>query len=301
MTPMSESGAPGMEPALETQIAALLEQLGGRTSLAAQRLASSAHVLRVSVGDEYRGMAPSMGLASLAIRSDAELPAASLAKLPIAVELLRRADLAQLDLRERCDTSGEPRAGGGGALDYLDPSVRLTVADLCFLMLALSDNTAANYLLRLVGIGEVNHTVERLGLRHTRLARRFMDMAARAAGRENVTSAADMVSLLALLRGGALPGAGRLREMLATQQRADDLAAWLPAEALFAHKTGSLDDAFHDAGILTGPGGVCVFCVMTVEQADVAAARIAVGRILRMLWRAWCASDTSDTSDTGNT
>ena len=295
MTPMPEHSAPGAARTLEAQIAALLESLGGRTSFAARRLATPRRAPQPSVNNTPGSAESPASISSLAIRAGDELPAASLAKLPIAVEMLRRADLGQLDLDERCDTSGEPRAGGGGALDYLDPSDRLTIADLCFLMLALSDNTAANYLLRLVGMGEVNHTLERLSLSHTRLARRFMDVAARTAHRENVTSAADMMSLLALLRGGALPGATRLREMLSTQQRADDLAAWLPAEAHFAHKTGSLDDAFHDTGILTGPGGACVFCVMTAEQDDVAAARVTVGHILRALWQRWCASDTTDT------
>ena len=288
MTPMPDHNLDA-HSALAERIAALLEPLGGRTAVAARRVAPPARMPSAAPEGERQSSDSPASIPLLAIRADDELTAASLAKLPIAVELFRRADLGQFDLSERCDTSGEPRAGGGGALDYLDPSVQLSLNDLCFLMLALSDNTAANFLLGLVGMGEVNHTLERLGLKHTRLARRFMDMAARAAHRDNVTSASDMVTLLALLRGGALPGAVRLREMLATQQRADDLVAWLPATASLAHKTGALDDAFHDAGILSGPAGVCVFCMMTADQADVAAARIAVGRVLRALWKDWCA------------
>lgn len=288
MTPMPDRNQEA-HSALAERIAVLLDPLGGRTAVAAHRVGPSVRVPRAATAGEDRSGDQAASMSALDIRGDDELPAASLAKLPIAVELFRRADLGQFDLSERCDTSGEPRAGGGGALDYLDPSVQLPLSDLCFLMLALSDNTAANFLLGLVGMGEVNHTLERLNLTHTRLARRFMDMAARAAHRDNLASASDMVALLALLRGSALPGAARLREMLATQQRAEDLAAWLPVTASLAHKTGALDDAFHDAGILSGPGGACVFCVMTADQADVAAARIAVGRVLRALWDDWCA------------
>lgn len=279
MTPMPEHESSRADSALTDRIAALMKLLGGKTAVAAHRVALP-----------QRGPREAMSKAdTLDIRADQEMPAASLAKLPLAIELFRRADLGQFELSERCDTSSEPRAGGGGALDYLDPSVQLTVNDLCFLMLALSDNTAANYLLSLVGMGEVNHTVERLNLSHTRLGRRFMDMAARAPRRDNITCASDMVALLALLRGGAIPGAARLREILSTQQLGEDLAAWLPASAGLAHKTGSLDDAFHDAGILSGPAGSCVYCVMTAEQSDVAAARIAAGRVLRVLWDEWCA------------
>ena len=230
----------------------------------------------------------------VALHADTAFPAASLAKLCIAVELFRRADLGQFELNERFDTTDEPRVGGGGILDYLDPATLLTLNELSFLMLAVSDNTAANFLLDLVGMGEVNETMSRLNLTKTKLARHFMDFAARASYRDNVTSADDMASLLMLAYGNALPGARRLRELLARQQVADDLRAWLPETAQLGHKTGALDDTgagdgvFHDVGILSGPSGSCVFAVLTAEQHDLPAARNAVGLILRTLWDSWC-------------
>lgn len=247
----------------------LLRPLAGRTALAAQRF----------MGDK----------ASVRRRSDDTFPAASLIKIPIAIELMRRVDLGHFALDEHFDTSGEPRAGGGGVLDYLNPAVSLTLADLCTLMLIVSDNTASNFLLGLLGIGEINETMARLNLAKTRLARRFMDMAARASGRDNVTTAGEMLTLLTLLRGGAMPGARRIAEMLAAQQSFEELANWLPADAQLAHKDGSLADTFSDVGLLTGPGGACAYAVLTTDQDDIPAARMAVCRAIRMLWDAWCA------------
>ncbi|MFI5273777.1 MAG: serine hydrolase [Ktedonobacterales bacterium] len=287
--------------ALGGSIAAMLGALGGRYALEARRLAPATRTARplpmAGAGssddddddhDAQARVAPAQGDA-LAVAAEAEFPAASLAKLPIAVELMRRVSLGQLNLDERLDASAQPRAGGGGVLDSLDLATRLSVSELCTLALAASDNTAANLLLDLVGMGEVNHTMERLGLPHTRLARRFMDLEARLARRDNVTSAGDMVALLALLYGNALPGARRLRAMLAAQLRADDLRAWLPETARLEHKTGELEDIFHDAGLLTGPSSTVAFCVLTAGQGDLPAARFAVGRMLRALWDAWCA------------
>lgn len=280
------------QTSLATHVAIILDPLGGRTAFAARRIPVATHgALRVrSSASEpmVDSSEPGGDATSVAIRSDDVFPAASLAKLPIALELMRRADMGQFDLNERLDTSGEPRVGGGGVLDYLDPTTSLTLNDLCFLMIGVSDNTAANFLLDLVGMGEVNETLHRLNLSHTRLARRFMDFAARAAQRENVTAAADMTSLLTLLWGNALPGTARLRDVLAAQQLDEDLKALLPETSRLAHKTGSLDGIFHDAGILTGPTGACVYCVLTAEQDDVPAARGAIARILRDLWDAWC-------------
>src|SRR5262249_37947187 len=205
-------------------------------------------------------------------------------KLPIAVELLRRADLGQFDRDERFDTSDEPRVGGGGVLDYLNPGVRLTLDDLCTLMLIASDNTAANVLLDLVGMGEINESLSRMQLPHTKLARHFMDVEARAARRDNLTSARDMLTLLSLIHQNMLPGAGWLRATLGAQQHFVELAeGWLPPSARLAHKDGLLPDAAHDAGLLSGPSATCAYCVLTAEQSNIPAARYAIGRVVRLL------------------
>lgn len=266
---------------LTATLSALLEPLGGRTALAAQRFGPLP-------GRAASAASSADPATSVSIRADEVFAAASLAKLPIAIELLRRVDMGQFDLRERIDTAGAPRVGGAGVLDVLDPMTQFTLGDLCALMLVVSDNTASNVILDLIGMGEVNETMQRVNLKHTKLARRFMDQAAWASGRENTTTAADMLTLLSLIRGGALPGGRRLREMLQAQQSFSELTeGWLPASATLAHKDGTLDGLVHDAGILSGPGGVAMYCVLTQEQQDVPAARAAIGRIVRRLWDDW--------------
>lgn len=254
--------------ALAQTLEGVLQPLGGRTALAAQRFN----------GDK----------AAVRLRADEVFTAASLAKIPIAIELMRRIDLSHFTATERFDTADEPRVGGGGVLDYLDPTTSLTLDELCALMLIVSDNTAANYLLNLLGTGEINETMSRLNLAHTRLARRFGDMEARAAHRDNVTTASEMLTLLSLIRGGALPGGRHVGAMLAAQQCFEELADWLPSDAQLGHKSGSLDDTFSDAGLLSGPGGACAYAILTTDQTDIPAARIAVCRAVRTLWDAWC-------------
>ncbi|HEY7339241.1 MAG TPA: serine hydrolase [Ktedonobacterales bacterium] len=255
--------------ALSQELDAMLQTLGGRTAVAAQCFTGEKAAIR--------------------LRADEVFPAASLAKLPIAIELMRRIDLGQFARDERLGTSDEPRAGGGGVLDYLDSATSLTLDDLCTLMLIVSDNTAANFLLGLLGMGEINETMSRLKLTHTHLARRFMDMEARAAHRDNVTTASEMLTLLTLIRGGALPGGKHIAAMLAEQQLFDELKDWLPSIAHLAHKSGSLDDTFADAGLLSGPGGACAYAILTTDQDNIPVARAAICRAVRTLWDAWCA------------
>ena len=269
---------------LTARVGALLDQLGGHSAVAARWLP------RPPAGAQAHGQQAQL---EVAVRADEPFASASVIKLAIAVELARRVDLGAFDFAERIDISGEPRVGGGGVLSFLDPGWQPTLADLCSLMLAVSDNTAANVLLELLGMGEVNFSMERLGLVHTRLARRFMDFEARAAGRDNVTSASDMVRLLSLLAGGALPLAGRIRAMMANDARAEAVTFALPADAILIHKTGTMDDTLHDAGILSGPGGTCIYCVLTTAQQDLSSTVSVIARTLRLFWDGWCAPDTA--------
>jgi beta-lactamase class A len=279
---------------LSEDVAAILEPLGGRTAVAARLfLPKIAPDGRHSDGD-HEAAPQTEADPQFTLNADETFPAAGLAKLPIAVEFLRRVDLGQFDLAERWDTSTEHRAGGSGVLDFLDPPTQLTLGELCALMLIVSDDTAANALLDLVGMGEVNESLSRMKLDHTKLARRFMDFEARAARRDNVTSAGDMLALLSLAQQNMLPGARWLRETLGAQQRFVELGVgWLPPEAKLAHKDGLLSGVAHDAGLLGGQRGTCAYCVLTSEQDELPAARAAIGRVVRLLWTAWLDDTTA--------
>ena len=275
-------------------IAAILEPLAGRAACAARLFLPMTAPNGRHSDDDHEAAPQAEADPQFTVNGDETFPAAGLAMLPVAVEFLRRVDLRQFDLAERWDTSSEPSAGGSGVLDILDPSTRLTLGELCALMLIVSDDTAANVLLDLVGMGEVNESLSRMKLDHTKLARRFMDFEARAARRDNVTSANDMLALLSLAQQNMLPGARWLRETLGAQQRFGELGnGWLPPSARVAHKDGLLPDAVHDAGFVSGPRGICAYCVLTTEQHDLPTARSAIGRVVRLLWSTWLADTTA--------
>jgi beta-lactamase class A len=274
--------------------AAILEPLGGRTAFAARLFLPKTTSNSRHSDDGHEAAPPTVADPQFTLNADETFPAAGLAKLSVAVEFLRRVDLGQFDLAERWDTSTAPRVGGSGVLDFLDPATQLTLGELCTLMLIVSDDTAANVLLDLVGMGEVNESLSRMKLDHTRLARRFMDFEAHAARRDNVTSAGDMLALLSLAQQNMLPGARWLRETLSAQQRFVELGSgWLPPEARLAHKDGLLSDVAHDAGLLNGPHGTCAYCVLTAEQDNLPAARSAIGRVVRLLWNTWLDDTTA--------
>src|SRR5207248_2477011 len=71
----------------------------------------------------------------------------------------------------------------------LTPGVtRLTLRDLATMMVAVSDNSAANVLIDRLGMQNINTMINGLGLAHTHLRRKMMDLQAAKEGRENIST-----------------------------------------------------------------------------------------------------------------
>lgn len=214
---------------------------------------------------------------------EAERPhvAASLIKLPILLTVLVAAEQGEVSLNCQLKVGGE-ETGGAGVVEHFRPGTTLTLADLLFCMIAVSDNAATNRVLDLIGLEPVNAFCREFGLTDTVLRRRMMDAAARAEGRENLTTAADVHRLLReILRPQRLSSsvAAQARTLLAAQQVKLGWALFLPEERL-AHKTGDLEGVFHDAGLLDPEGPVpLVYTFLSSGVPDVGEAAVVAGRV----------------------
>ncbi len=229
----------------------------------------------------------------VSLHADQLFPAASLAKVPILIEVARQVESTALAWETRYSLPASVRASSSGVLAHLSPLLQPTLHDLAHLMITISDNTAANMLLHLVGFDAVNTTMRQLGLSATRLERRFMDFAARQQGRDNWTTAGDMARLFTLLGSQALPGSQTMLEILLRQNDYSLLPGYWGEELPFAHKTGDLPGVTHDAGILFPPltGTLnshvpLVAVVLTAEQADQPFARYLLARVGRLIYQA---------------
>jgi beta-lactamase class A len=220
-------------------------------------------------------------------------PAASLAKIPILVELARK--LAQPDCgyswETRLEVPDSARVASDGVLADLSPDLRPTIQDVAHLMITISDNTASNMLLDLLGLAAINATMRELGLSHTRLERRFIDFDARRAGRDNWTTAADMARLFAHIYHGRVPESKRLISILLRQNDYAILPGYWGEDEPFAHKTGGLPGIMHDAGILfrsrTDQRQALIVAALSAEQADLPLTRLHLARLGRALRHTW--------------
>lgn len=223
----------------------------------------------------------------VALHEERPFRAASTIKLLVLGELFRRAADEGLDLEEPVTLREEALCGGDGILKELIPGRQYTLRELATLMAIVSDNTAANTLIDRLGMEAVNSYGSALGLRQTRLERRMMDSAAVAAGRENRTSAADLLLFFRKLYRQELPGSAAMLEILKKQQVRGRFERYLPEDAVIAHKTGDLDGLEHDAGLFFTPGRDWVLVVLIDGAPDNGEAQECLARIAQAVYEVY--------------
>lgn len=92
---------------------------------------------------------------------------ASVLKLPILVEFERQVAEGRIDPTERARVPASFRVPGGTGISAMLDDVELSWRDLAQIMIAVSDNTAADFLGEKVGLDNVNATMRELGLPRT--------------------------------------------------------------------------------------------------------------------------------------
>jgi beta-lactamase class A len=105
----------------------------------------------------------------ITLRGDDPVVLASVFKVPLLVAFHRQADAGLLDPTEPVTLPPSQRTDGPTGVSAMRDEVRMSLRDLCYLMIAVSDNTAADTVLSRVGQDAVDATVNALGLRRTRV------------------------------------------------------------------------------------------------------------------------------------
>lgn len=222
-----------------------------------------------------------------AINPSANMPAASVIKIPVMVEVFRQMALGKFDLNRNVTLLASDRDWGWGALADARPGTEYKVSNLLSLMITESDNTATNMLIRLVGRQNVNHTMAALGLPNTRLGDYIRSNGDIRALR---TSPADMVALLEAMAHDRLVDPWSSRAMIAIlsgQRHNDLLPEPLPHGLQIAHKTGTLHDTLNDVGIVYLHSEPYVIAVLTTHLPDLDAGAHFIQGVSKMAYDAF--------------
>jgi beta-lactamase class A len=226
-----------------------------------------------------RGLDGVMGLAvkdlmsgeTYFIHGDEIMPQASSIKIAVLADLYLQAQQGKLKLTDEYVVRKEDLVTGSDIMLGLTPGVtRLTLRDLATMMVAVSDNSATNVLIRRVGMENVNAMLDGLGLHATRLRRQMMDLKAAGEGRENVSTPREMMTLLETIYRGKLLNKEMTADfikMLSTHKESS-LLQGLPDDVAAASKPGELEAVRNDSGIILLKDRPYILCVMTTYLKD---------------------------------
>ncbi|CAN5891220.1 hypothetical protein BH23GEM9_BH23GEM9_01850 [soil metagenome] len=277
-------------------VAAAAAGMSGDTARLRSRLDELASGHEGVVGVSVRNL--STGEA-VSLRGGETFPSASLIKVAVLVALLEEVERGRIRLDERSALVSRDRVGGSGILKHMDSGLAPTVEDLAWLMITISDNTATNLVLDKLDVRTVWTKMEALGLPHSKIhSKTFRRETSIALDSSvvyglGVTTPDETVQLFTLLHEGRAVSPAldslAIRMLLANQDEAM-ITRWLPSGTRVAHKSGAVDRARNDCGIMFTPAAPIALCVMSRDNADTSyapdsAAYLLVARIAREVFR----------------
>jgi beta-lactamase class A len=221
---------------------------------------------------------------SLFLNADSSFHAASTVKVPVMIELFRRANSGSFTMDQRLLmvnqfaslVDGSPYSLDVGSDSdstlYKHIGERVRVDSLLRLMITRSSNFATNTLITLVGGEAVTRTMRELGAQRIQVRRGVEDGKAFEKGLNNTTTARDLAIILRAIQEGRAASQSATREMLdilLAQEFNEKIPAGLPPGVRVAHKTGEITAVSHDAAIVYPPGqSPYVLVVLTRGLAD---------------------------------
>ncbi|MBX7555452.1 MULTISPECIES: serine hydrolase [Kocuria] len=236
-------------------------------------------------------------------------PAASLYKLAVMMAFCREVDHGVLEPSALVDLSPADRAQGPTGLAILEDTVRISWRDLVRLMMSISDNAAAEAVLRKVRTSRVHETLRLMGAMRTEIRptppsgngapASFDDE-----GRDRYlmpdpveydplsvssTTASDLVTLLCAIwqdRAASAEQCAFMRQVLSQQAWGHRFAeAFSYPGVTVAAKTGSFGSLSHEAGVVSHPGeksiAVAVLTRSVRRERQIPLSNKVVGQIAR--------------------
>ena len=202
---------------------------------------------------------------TLFLNADTSFHAASTMKVPVMIELFRRANTGSFRMDQgllmvnqfASIVDGSPYSLDVGSDSdstlYRRIGQRVRVDTLLRLMITRSSNFATNTLITLVGADAVTRSMRSLGAQRIQVLRGVEDGKAFEKGLNNTTTARDLATILRAVQEGRAGSPAATQEMLAillAQEFNEKIPAGLPPGTRVAHKTGEITAVSHDAAII---------------------------------------------------
>ncbi len=211
-------------------------------------------------------------------RADQPMPTASLIKFPVMIEVYQQVAEGKIKLTDPITLKKEDKVPGSGILtDHFSDGASFPLLDAVRLMIVFSDNTATNLVLDKIGLDATAKRMEAWGYPNTKIHSKVFKPDTSVFPDRNKefglgsTTAKEMIGLLEKLHEGKLVSPEASKAMMEHLLKCDDkdkFPRFLPEGTKVAHKTGSVNEARTDAGIIYTPSGPVAVCVLTAKNED---------------------------------
>ena len=188
----------------------------------------------------------------VSVNGSTQHASASMIKLVVLAALFDKVAAGEVDLAAQVEVKASDIVSGTGTVQDDGPGT-YELQELARRMIADSDNTATNVIVDLIGMDAVNEEASKLGLTGTVMARKMMDVVAADQGMRNRMTSDDAATVLNLIATGKLVNEqmSELAMSFLLQQTINaGLTDAIPAGVQVAHKTGELNQAEHDGGVV---------------------------------------------------
>ncbi len=241
------------------------------------------------------------GSSVVALHGEQRFPMQSVYKLPIGMAVLHQVDLGKLRLNQQIQIKPsdlDPPSRYSPITTKYPNGTEMTVSGLLDAMMSVSDCTASDVLLKIVGGPEhVTAYLRALGVQNIMVTTTEKAMAQGAQVQyQNWATPIAMAGLLrALQQGKGLSASSRsllLSLMVGSKSGMHQIKGLLPKGTLVAHKAGAsgtengLTRATNDVGLVTLPDGrhLAVVVFVSDTKADTMTREAVIAKIARAAW-----------------
>ena len=167
---------------------------------------------------------------------------------------------------------------------YEEVGRELPLENLVRRMIVRSSNLATNNVIELIGAKRVMALMKEIGANDIQVLRGVEDDKAYHAGMNNTTTAHDLMLVFKTLGEGKAvnpEASAMMLDILAAQEFNDGIPGGLPKGTRVAHKTGSITEIAHDAGLVDGRYVLVVLTKGFKKHDD---AERVIAEISRIVW-----------------
>jgi len=223
------------------------------------------------------------------IRPDEQFFTASIIKVPIMVAVYRKVDAGELEFSQQIEIKEEDWAAGAGWLQWEKAGTKQTVGDLLLLMMAQSDNVAANALVRTVGGADhVNEVARSMGAEDTLLYQKVSSERGVVPALDNRSTPRDMATMMRQIAEGKAASeksCGYMIDLMHEDKLDWWLDAGLPPGVDAANKAGWLYRVYDEVGVVEEDDHRYVIAILTKHgTADVYEGQDLIKNLSNSVW-----------------